>query len=130
MLLLAAVMLGSYLIFVLFPVDSPFYRFAPPGPPIAGHFFFDLVHAVSSRAGARGGAFPSAHVSGATVLWFVAWRHQRRLAVMLSPLILGVIAATVYGRFHYALDAIAGFAAALVAVAAVAWTVRIPGHDR
>ena len=42
--------------------------------PLAGHFFFDLVHAVSDRGGARGGAFPSAHVSGAVVVWLVAWR--------------------------------------------------------
>jgi membrane-associated phospholipid phosphatase len=115
-LLLAAVMFGSYLLFILFPVDSPYYRFDPLGPPLAGHFFFNLVHAVSSLGGARGGAFPSTHVSGAMVLWLVAWRRQPRLAAVLTPLILGMIAATVYGRFHYALDIVAGVGLALVAM--------------
>ena len=64
MLLLAIVMFGSYFVFILWPVDSPFYRFDRLGPPLAGHVFFDLVHFVSSRGGARGGAFPSAHAVG------------------------------------------------------------------
>jgi membrane-associated phospholipid phosphatase len=115
-LLLAAVFFGSYLFFVLFPVESPYYLFDRLDPPLAGRFFFDLAHAVSSRGGARGGAFPSAHASGATVLWLVAWRYQPRLAGLLTPLMLGLIVATVYGRFHYVLDTVAGVALALAAV--------------
>ena len=115
-LLLAAVMYSSYLFFILFPVDSPYYRFDRLAAPLAGHPFFDLVHAMSARGGARGGAFPSAHVSGAVVVILVAWRHQRRAAALLAPIVLGVIVATVYGRFHYALDAIAGIGLALAVV--------------
>jgi membrane-associated phospholipid phosphatase len=115
-LLLAAVLFGSYLFFILFPVESPYYRFERLGPPLAGHFFFDLAHAVSSRGGARGGAFPSAHASGAMVLWMVAWRHQPVLAAVLTPLVLGLMVATVFGRFHYAVDTVAGVALALVVV--------------
>jgi membrane-associated phospholipid phosphatase len=40
----------------------------------------------------------------------VAWRRQRQLAYLLLPFVLGVIVATVYGRFHYLLDTIAGLA--------------------
>ena len=116
MLLLAIVMLGSYLFFILWPVDSPFYRFDRLGPPLAGHVFLDLVHFVSSRGGARGGAFPSAHAAGAVVLWLVAFHHQRRLAILLVPMIAGLIVATVFGRFHYALDTIAGVGLAFAVV--------------
>ena len=63
-LLLSIVLLCSYLFFILFPVDSPYYLAAPLDPPLSGHFFYEVVHALSSRGGARGGAFPSAHVSG------------------------------------------------------------------
>src|SRR5262245_24124915 len=117
MLLLTTVMFGSYLFFILFPVDSPYYRFERLRPPLAGPFFFNLVHEMSARGGARGGAFPSAHVSGAVVAWLVAWRHQPRLAALLSPLILGLIVATVYCRFHYVLDTLAGLGLAMTAVA-------------
>jgi membrane-associated phospholipid phosphatase len=100
--------LTSYLFYILFPVDSPFYLAAPLGTPFAGHLFYDLVHAVSSHGGARGGAFPSSHVSIATVVFLLTWHRDRRLCLFISPVILGIIVATVYGRFHYTLDAIAG----------------------
>ena len=115
LLMLSAVMLGSYLFFIVLPVDSPYYLSPHLGPPLSGHFFFDLVHQMSARGGARGGAFPSAHVSGAVVT-LVAWRHQRRLAYLLVPITGGVMFATVYGRFHYALDALAGAVLAIVVV--------------
>ena len=116
-LLLSTVLLGSYLFFILLPVDSPYYRLPRIGPPLAGHFFFDLVHHISARGGARGGAFPSAHVSGSVVLILVAWRHQRRLAYVLAPITGGLLIATVYGRFHYALDTLTGAALAIAVVA-------------
>ena len=101
---------GSYLFFILFPVDSPFYLADPPEGPIADYFFYNLVHEISSRGGARGGAFPSTHVSASIIVLMVAWKRQRRLAYLLLPMVLGVIVATVYGRFHYVLDTIAGLA--------------------
>ena len=116
LLLLSIVLLGSYLFFILLPVDSPYYLSPRLGPPLSGHFFFDLVHRLSARGGARGGAFPSAHVSGAVVVSLVAWRHQRRLAYVLVPITGSVMMATVYGRFHYLLDALAGAALAMVVV--------------
>jgi membrane-associated phospholipid phosphatase len=118
LLLLSAVLLGSYLFFILLPVDSPYYVSQRLGPPLSRHFFFDLVHQVSDRGGARGGAFPSAHVSGAVVVSLVAWRHQRRLAYLLVPIAVSVMIATVYGRFHYALDSLAGAALAIAVVGA------------
>jgi membrane-associated phospholipid phosphatase len=106
----------SYLFYILFPVDSPFYLEPPLGGPLGGHFFHDLVHWVSSRGGARGGAFPSSHVSVATVILLVTFRYERRRVVWLLPLYLGLVFATVYGRFHYAVDVLAGWALALAIV--------------
>ena len=116
LLALSFVMLGSYLFFIILPVDSPYYLSARLAPPLSDHFFFNLAHQVSARGGARGGAFPSAHVSGALVVFLVAWRHQRRLAGRLAPIIAGVVMATVYGRFHYALDVIAGLLLGVIVV--------------
>ncbi len=116
LLLLSTVLLGSYLFFVVLPVDSPYYLLPRLGPPLSGHVFFDLVHQISDRGGARGGAFPSAHVSGAVVLSLVAWRHQRRLAYLLVLIAASVMIASVYGRLHYVLDAIAGAGLAIVVV--------------
>ena len=116
LLLLSTVLLGSYLFFILLPVDSPYYLSPRLGPPLSGHLFFDLVHQMSASGGARGGAFPSAHVSGAVVVSLVAWRHQRRLSYLLGAITGSVMIATVYGRFHYVLDALAGAALAIAVV--------------
>lgn len=97
--------------------DSPFYLSEPLGEPFAGHLFYELVQFVSGHGGARGGAFPSAHVSGAVIVWAVAWQRQRRLALIVTPVIAGLIMETVYGRFHYALDTFAGFALGVSIVA-------------
>ena len=98
---------GSYLFFILFPVDSPFYLADPPDGPIADYFFYNLVHEISSLGGARGGAFPSTHMTVSIIVLGVAWKRQRRIAYLLLPMVLGVAVATVYGRFHYLLDTIA-----------------------
>jgi membrane-associated phospholipid phosphatase len=55
-------------------------------------------------------------VSGAVVVCLVAWRHQRRLAYLLVPITVSLTIATVYGRFHYVLDALAGAALAIAVV--------------
>jgi hypothetical protein len=55
-------------------------------------------------------------VSSAVVVSLVAWRHQRRLAYLLVPITGSVIIATVYGRFHYVLDTLAGAALAIAVV--------------
>ena len=54
LLLLSAVLLGSYLFFILLPVDSPYYLSERLGPPLSGHFFY-LAHQIW-RAAARGAA--------------------------------------------------------------------------
>jgi hypothetical protein len=52
----------------------------------------------------------------ATVILLVNLGYERRWAVWLLPLYLGLVFATVYGRFHYAVDVLAGWALALAIV--------------
>ncbi|HSF19073.1 MAG TPA: phosphatase PAP2 family protein [Vicinamibacteria bacterium] len=119
---------SSYLFYILFPVDSPFYRFDALEAPLRGSFFYELVHFVSERGGARGGAFPSSHVSISTIVLLEVFRHERRLFTWLLPVYLGLVTATVYGRFHYAVDVLGGW---LLAAAVVGLSVAIqPRHSR
>ena len=114
--LLSTTLCLSYIFYILYPVDSPFYLAERPGAPISGHLFYELVLYVSERGGARGGAFPSSHVSVSLIIWLTAWHRQRTLAYWLAPITAGLIVATVYGRFHYDLDLVAGFALAFAVV--------------
>jgi membrane-associated phospholipid phosphatase len=62
----------------------------------------------------HGGAFPSAHVAGSVVALISAWRFARPVGRWLSPVVLSVCAATVYGRYHYAMDVFGGVLAAVI----------------
>jgi membrane-associated phospholipid phosphatase len=76
--------------------------------------------------------FPSAHVSGAVASALGLVRclgirdHAARVALVYALL---VSLATVYGRYHYAVDAVAGIAvglgAAAMATAALRWGDRL-----
>jgi membrane-associated phospholipid phosphatase len=111
--LVTTTLLCSYLFYMFFPVDSPFYLAPDLAKPLTGNFFYELVHFVSDRGGARGGAFPSSHVSVSVTVWLVVLFRARRWAYLLTPITVGLIFATVYGRFHYVLDSVVGFALAL-----------------
>lgn len=114
--LLGVTYYASFLFFILYPVDSPYYLYRSLGEPVSNGFFFNLVHFISERGGARGGAFPSLHVSASTVILLTVLIHQRRLGYLLSPIVIGIYFSTVYGRFHYALDVITGLLLGILVV--------------
>jgi membrane-associated phospholipid phosphatase len=53
--------------------------------------------------------FPSLHVGISFVAWLYAWRNSKALGMFLSPLILSLWISTVYLRYHYLVDCVAGF---------------------
>ena len=92
--------------YLVFPVDGPRYLVGPaaaPDGPVRT-FVLRLLEAGSSR----GTAFPSSHVAASVVASLAALRYQRPVGVVVSVLTIGLAAATVYGGFHYAVDALAG----------------------
>ena len=68
-----------------------------------------------------GGAFPSSHVAAAVVCVLMAARRYPLLGWAFVPFCTSLIASTVYCRYHYAVDAVAGIFAAVVAVIAADW---------
>lgn len=122
-----------YLCFAVFPVAGPRYEFARiEGPPAEGPVFA-LVHGILEAGSSRGTAFPSSHVAAATAALLACRRDARRaFRWLLVPVVLLTLG-TVYGRFHYAVDALAGLAVAWAAWAATPWliaTLRSGGGDR
>jgi membrane-associated phospholipid phosphatase len=53
--------------------------------------------------------FPSMHVAISFLVWLYALRNSRPLSWMLSPLILSLWISTIYLRYHYLVDVVAGF---------------------
>ncbi|HEV2348387.1 MAG TPA: phosphatase PAP2 family protein [Terriglobia bacterium] len=53
--------------------------------------------------------FPSLHVGISFIVWMYAYRNSKRLFWILSPFILSLWLSTVYLRYHYLVDVVAGF---------------------
>ena len=92
-----------YLCFVIFPVAGPWYA----RPHADGVTDTLLAHGSS-----KGAAFPSSHVAAAMVVWLLAWRYDRRVFWVMAAIVPALIIGTVYGGYHYGVDAVAGLALA------------------
>ena len=60
--------------------------------------------------------FPSGHTMISVAVLIVAWRRARDVFWVLLPIATGLILSTVYCRYHYVIDVIAGTALAFVTV--------------
>jgi len=97
---------ACFITYALFPVDGPRYLVGPaaaPDGPVR-----DFVLALLERGSSRGTAFPSSHVAASLVAALCALRYQRRVGLVVAPFAAALTVATVYGGFHYAVDALVG----------------------
>jgi membrane-associated phospholipid phosphatase len=105
----------GYLIFVLFPIESPHHTLSGlQQVQLVGGPFTAVIDWIEQYGRVHGGAFPSAHVSGSVVVLICAWRYARRVGYALLPLVTAICIATVYGRYHYVADVLAGIVMALI----------------
>ena len=56
----------------------------------------------------RRDVFPSMHVAISFLAWMYAFRNSRRLFFLLAPFVLSLWVSTVYLRYHYLVDVLAG----------------------
>lgn len=114
---IAAALYASYLVFGVFPVAGPYFTFPPVPAALTASWPARYVYFMLGNGSSMGTAFPSSHVAASWVAVYAAWRGERWLGVALAPVALGLALGTVYGQFHYAVDAVVG---ALLAVALMA----------
>ena len=116
MLALTVVYGICFITYALFPVDGPRYLVgaaaAPEGP------IRSFVLTLLDRGSSRGTAFPSSHVAASVVSSLCALRHQRGVGIAVTLVTAALTVATVYGGFHYAVDALVG-----VILGGLAWLV-------
>jgi membrane-associated phospholipid phosphatase len=115
--ILALAMYTCYLVFAVFPVAGPYFTLAPPSGAILDNWPARYVYFMLGNGAAIGTAFPSSHIVAAWCMVYAAWRDARRLAVVLVPVVVGLALGTVYGQFHYAVDALAGAVLAVLLMA-------------
>jgi membrane-associated phospholipid phosphatase len=107
---------ACYGVFYLFPVEGPYHTLAACyRGELSGGFFHSLMAQIERFGRVHGGAFPSTHVVGTFVSWLTAWRYLPKLAWGMTPFVAGMLIATIYGRYHYVADVLAGIVVAFVA---------------
>ena len=98
----------SLLCYPFLPTTGPRYLFEKIQGPLSKGFFFRLTHAIVSRGSSKGTAFPSSHVSLSVIVLLCAFRYDSTAFLILLPMCVGLTLSTIYGRFHYAIDALVG----------------------
>lgn len=96
---------------MFFPVVGPRHLFPPLDSELQG-LFWQLTHWILGQGAAGAAAFPSCHAALGTLVFLSAWRWHRALFWVLAPFCLGLCLATIYGRFHYAVDTLTGMSIA------------------
>jgi membrane-associated phospholipid phosphatase len=110
--------LVSYALFPYFPSRPPRLVFPDVGTPVVRNVFRTFNLFLLRKASIHSAVFPSAHVSAAfSAAWamFLVLPEHKVYAWGLLIYALSVAISTIYGRYHYAADAIAGFGVSLIA---------------
>jgi membrane-associated phospholipid phosphatase len=106
-----------YVIALLFPIESPYFSLAALNTkPLVGGPFTATIELVEHFGRVHGAAFPSAHVAGSMVAVCALHRYRPRLFYACFPFFVGMCISTVYGRYHYVADVLAG-----IALGGIAW---------
>lgn len=111
----------GYLGYLYLPAIGP-HAFLTFAEPLQGNFIGEWIVSLNAAHGGEypRDAFPSLHTANAVTILLVAWKHERRVLAVYGPLVAGLIVATMYLRFHYLVDVVAG------AGLAVAWQCVVP----
>ena len=120
LLILVLGVLLAYAQFPFWPSEPPRTVFPGEDAPSMQTIFRRFNWFLLRGYGIHTSVFPSAHVSGAFAAAFgVMWALPEKPWVWRSLLVMAMLiaTATVYGRYHYVVDAVAGFAVSVVALA-------------
>jgi membrane-associated phospholipid phosphatase len=107
--------LVSYALFPYFPLTPPRVLFHDFPGGAADSTLRQLNSWVLGRYSVQACIFPSGHVAGAVATAFAVRAERPRLGIVFLIAAAMIAASTVYGRYHYSADALAG---AVVGVAA------------
>jgi membrane-associated phospholipid phosphatase len=106
----------SYACYFLVPAIGPRYTLAHAGPLPRGAIAQAIDHTLDVLEKNKRDCFPSGHTMVLTAVLLEAYRRSKKTFWTFLPFAAGLFVATVYCRYHYVADVIAGFAMAFVTV--------------
>jgi membrane-associated phospholipid phosphatase len=114
----------SYLGYILFPALGPrFYLKDFQTSELKGFFIAEPVMNFLNRLeGIKRDAFPSGHTAVTVTVLYLAYRFDRKFFWIALPIVSALIFSTVYCRYHYVVDIIAGLALTVITVLIGEWS--------
>jgi membrane-associated phospholipid phosphatase len=118
--------LSSYVGYLLVPARGPRFELAALQTlPLKGVWLFDSVRkSIDMIESAHYDAFPSGHIEMALIAWWSARRISPGVAFAYALYAALLFPATVYLRYHYTIDLLAGVLLAVLVVAAADYLER------
>jgi membrane-associated phospholipid phosphatase len=105
----------SYILFIFLPTQGPrFYQSNLFQTNMDGLLFSYFQQKIMEYASFKGGAFPSSHVAVALIILTSFYKNHFCLFFVFLPFMVLLIIGTVWGRYHYAIDVIAGIILAVL----------------
>lgn len=102
--------------YLFVPAVGPGIAFPQLYTKVLGGSLYQPITDLMGLVRAPRDAFPSLHVGlSAVVLWY-AWKHGKTAFLLLLPFVAGNWIATIYLRYHYLIDVLAGFVVAFLGV--------------
>jgi membrane-associated phospholipid phosphatase len=118
----------GYVIAILFPIESPWFSMAGAWHgPLQGGPVTATINFVEHFGRVHGAAFPSEHVAGSVAALWGAWRHRRWLFWVMAPLVLSMCVSTIWGRYHYVVDVLAGMVTGTLGYVIGSWIMKARG---
>lgn len=108
----------SYLGYMLLPAIGPRYTINHlQNIELKGLLIAQPLQELLNRLeGIKRDAFPSGHTGIALTVLYLAFRFEKRLFRIFLPFVTALIFATVYLRYHYVVDVLAGILLALITI--------------
>ena len=108
----------SFIGYILFPAIGPRFTLSHlQSVPLEASFFTDFVRDILNAAEHnKRDCMPSGHTQLALMVLYLSYRFKRVLFCILLPIVCGLILSTVYLRYHYVIDLVAGTALAIACV--------------
>jgi len=109
----------SYVGYLLVPAIGPRFTLShlQTGGLQVSPFIEKIQDALNTLERNKTDAFPSGHTAVSLMSLYYAWRKkEKRLFAGLIPVVTGLIISTVYLRYHYVIDVIAGIALMIMTV--------------
>lgn len=119
----------TYILYIIFPVIGPrftLHDFFILDQELPGLFFTEIIREqINAGAGLTGSetdpaalvnrdCMPSGHTALSIINTFLAFRYSTKFRWIILIVSIGIIISTIYLRYHYAIDVIAGIVTALL----------------